>query len=57
MKIGDKVVFRKIADNERTGRIIGISKDGRSVAIGTLFDTFIVHPSYEDIVVIEESKK
>lgn len=55
MKIGDKVVFRKLADNERTGRIVGFSEDGKGVAVSTLFDTFIVHPNpFEDIVVIEE---
>lgn len=56
MKIGDKVVFRKMADKERTGRIIGISKDGKSVAVKTRRGYFVVHPSFEEIVVIKEGE-
>lgn len=56
MKIGDKVVFRKIGDNERTGRIIGINKGGKTVAVSTFLDVFIVDTASEDIVVIEENK-
>lgn len=57
MKIGDKVVFRKVVGNERVGRIVGISEDGKKVAVSTLLDVFIVEPAVEDIIVIEESKK
>lgn len=56
MKRGDKVVFRKLLDKERIGRIIGISKDGKSVAVKTPRHAFVVHPSFEDIVVIQEEK-
>jgi len=56
MKIGDKVVFRKLIDKERIGRIIGISKDGKSVAVKTRHSAFVVHPAFEDIVVIKEEE-
>jgi len=56
MKVGDKVVFRTLLGKERTGRIIGISKDGKSAAVKTRRGYFVVHPSFEDIVVIQEEK-
>lgn len=56
MKIGDKVVFRKLEDVERTGQIVGASEDGKKVAVKTLFGTFIVNPAFDDIVVIGEKK-
>lgn len=56
MKIGDKVVFRKIADEERVGKIVGFNEDGSRVAIETPNKFFIVEPCFEAIVVIEEKK-
>ena len=56
MKIGDKVVFHKLAGIDGIGKIVGSSEDGKTIAIKTLFRTVIVNPAIDDIVVIKEEK-
>lgn len=56
MKIGDKVAFSKWAGIDGIGKIVGASKDGKTIAVKTRFKTVIVNPVIDDIVVIKEKK-
>ena len=56
MKIGDKVAYSKWAGEDGIGKIVGVSQNGKLIAVKNCFRIIIIDTVIDDIVMLKESK-